>query len=317
MAKSNFYFALSFFLLSVLLFNTGNLRAQEDGELTEEQMEALAKALDNPLTQVWSLAFQNNTGWIENNLVDETKVGNVFSFQPILPIPMGEKTMFFARPVANLITLPRFDPNVPGLFNGSQTEFGDMILGLGVGPRKSEGLLYGLGASFVFPTASSEFFGSGKWQAGPAAILFYLHEKFLIGVLAQQWWSFAGRSNRAETNHASFLCYAIYNLPNKWQLRYNPNIVVDWTLDGDKALVPVGLGVGKLTKIGKLPVKFMLEGQYAVASPNLLAPINTLPIPGAPGIDASLDWMVRFQMNFVIPSPFGDINDILNMNKQG
>ena len=82
---------------------------------------------------------------------------------------------------------------------------------------------------------------------------------------------------------------------------------------GDKVLFPLGLGVGKMTKIGKLPIKLMVEGQYAVAKPNLLAPFNTLPIPGAPGLDAGIDWIARFQINFVVPSPFGDILDILKM----
>ncbi len=296
----------------VLLLPFQGLIAQEK-ELTQAQLDALAQAMDNPLSQLWSLAFQNNTGWINHNVLDDSNVANVFSFQPILPIPLNEDMLLFARPVFNLITIPDFDLNEPDFFDGSDTGFGDIVLGVGVGPQKDDGWLYGLGGSFIFPTASHSDMGSGKWQAGPAGILFYLDKKFLTGVLAQQWWSYAGSSNRSSTNHASFLCYFVYNLENNWQLRYNPNIIVDWKADGDKVLFPIGLGVGKMTKIGKLPVKFMLEGQYAVAKPNLLAPFNTLPIPGTPGLDAGLDWLVRLQVNFVIPSPFGDITKILKM----
>lgn len=284
----------------------------QESELTEAQLEALNRALDNPISQVWSLAFQNNTAWLNANVLDGPKVANVFSFQPILPAPIGDDWLFFARPVFNLVTVPNFIGLEEPYFRSNRTGFGDMIFAAGFGPNKKKGLLWGFGVSAVFPTASFDAIGSGKWQMGPAGILFWLHPKFLIGTLVQQWWSFAGQSDRPETNHASFLTYVIVNLPKKWQLRYNPNITVDWNIkEGKKALFPVGIGVGKLTKLGKLPIKLMVEGQYAVVKPNLLAPLNNLPLPGAPGLDAGLDWILRFQINFVIPSPFGDIYSIL------
>ncbi|OIQ28494.1 MAG: hypothetical protein BM564_08815 [Bacteroidetes bacterium MedPE-SWsnd-G2] len=309
---------LAFFLLAVtlIIFSQNSFAQNDEQDLTPEQMEALAKAMDNPLSQIWSLAFQYNQAWIGNNVLDKSNTGNVLSFQPILPIPINDDLMFFARPVLNLITIPKPDLMSPDFFNGHDTGFGDMIFALGIGPQKSEGLLYGGGASFIFPTSSEPIYGSGKYQVGPALMLFYLKKKFLGGVLAQQWWSFAGHDDREKTNHASFLCYFIYNLENNWQLRYNPNITVDWTADGEKLYLPIGLGVGKLTKLGKMPVKFVLEGQYGLISPNLLAPVGTLPIPGIVNAEASVDWLVRFQVNFVIPNPFGDINKILNMNDQ-
>lgn len=306
----------SVFILGLLMFTLQLSAQNDDQELTPEQMEALAKAMDNPLSQIWSLAFQYNQAWIGNNVLDKSNTANVLSFQPILPIPVNDELMFFARPVLNMITIPKPDLSSPDFFNGHDTGFGDMVFALGIGPQKSEGLLYGGGVSFVFPTSSEPIYGSGKYQVGPALMLFYLKKKFLGGVLAQQWWSFAGHDDREKTNHASFLCYFIYNLENNWQLRYNPNITVDWTADGEKVFLPIGLGVGKLTKLGKMPVKFMVEGQYGLVSPNLLAPVGTLPIPGLGNASANVDWLVRFQVNFVIPNPFGDINKILKMSDE-
>lgn len=303
-------------LVVLILFGTSlTAQAQESKELTPAQMEALAKAMDNPLSQIWSLAFQFNQAWVGNNINDEKLSGNVLSFQPILPIPLGEKTMLFARPVFNMITLPGVNLEGPKFFDDHDTEFGDIILGVGLGPQKDSGFLWGAGMSFIFPTATKDLYGSGKYQMGPAAIAFYLGERFLVGTLAQQWWSFAGDDLREETNHASFLCYFIYNLKNNWQLRYNPNISVDWKNKGNEVLWPLGIGVGKTTKLGKMPVKFMLEGQYAVVRPNIASPLQTLPIPGIVGIEAGMEWLVRAQVNFVIPSPFGDINKILKMDK--
>lgn len=305
-----------YILLLIQVF-TLKVNSQDNGDLSPAQMEALAKAMDNPLSQIWSLAFQFNQAWIGNNVNDEKLSGNVLSFQPILPIPLGEKTMLFARPVFNMITLPdlKFGLDSTPFFDGHQTEFGDIVLGVGLGPQKNSGLLWGAGMTFIFPTASQDIFGSGKYQMGPAAILFYLGERFLVGTLAQHWWSFAGDDLRQDTNHTSFLCYFIYNLENNWQLRYNPNITVDWKNKGDEVMFPLGLGVGKTTKIGKLPIKIMLEGQYAVVRPNLASPLQSIPVPGVVGLDAGIEWLVRAQINFVIPSPFGDINKILNMKE--
>jgi hypothetical protein len=52
----------------------------------------------------------------------------------------------------------------------------------------------------------------------------------------------------------------------------------------------VGLGVGKLFKIGGLPIKFILEGQYAVISPD----------------DFGQEWNIRFTVTPVLPSLIKD-----------
>jgi len=45
------------------------------------------------------------------------------------------------------------------------------------------------------------------------------------------------------------------------------NTLMDWKADDDNKLrLSVALGVGKLSKISGLPIKFILEGQYAMIS---------------------------------------------------
>jgi hypothetical protein len=49
----------------------------------------------------------------------------------------------------------------------------------------------------------------------------------------------------------------------------SPNIMVNWKASGGNAYtVPIGFGVGKLFKFGKLPVKLGLEAQYSVVRPD-------------------------------------------------
>jgi len=45
--------------------------------------------------------------------------------------------------------------------------------------------------------------GEGKYQAGPAAMLFNMGKRWTVGLLAQHWWSYAGDSNRPKTNETN------------------------------------------------------------------------------------------------------------------
>jgi hypothetical protein len=58
-----------------------------------------------------------------------------------------------------------------------------------------------------------------------------------------------------------------YNLPEAWQVGFNPTISYDnKALKNNKWNVPVGLVVAKTTKIGNRPVKFQFGMEYSVVS---------------------------------------------------
>ena len=63
------------------------------------------------------------------------------------------------------------------------------------------------------------------------------------------------------------LYFFIFNLPDAWQIGFNPTISYnDNAGSGNKWNVPVGLIVAKTTKFGKMPVKFQLGFEYSVVS---------------------------------------------------
>jgi hypothetical protein len=63
------------------------------------------------------------------------------------------------------------------------------------------------------------------------------------------------------------LYFFFYNLPNAWQIGFNPMISYDHKASsGNKWNVPVGVTVSKMTKIGDVPVKFQLGVEYSVVS---------------------------------------------------
>ena len=54
----------------------------------------------------------------------------------------------------------------------------------------------------------------------------------------------------------------------QWRVGMSPNVTIDWQASGDKLTFPVGLGLGRLFSIGKLPVQVHLEVDYSVIHPD-------------------------------------------------
>lgn len=111
---------------------------------------------------------------------------------------------------------------------------------------KATGLVWGIGATFVFPTASDPSLGKGKYQAGPTMMLFHLADKWNKGFFIQHWWSYAGHDNRADvivTNSQ----YVLRKSFKRSSLDVDPNIKIDWVERFEKSLtLPFGLSNIKL-----------------------------------------------------------------------
>jgi hypothetical protein len=129
--------------------------------------------------------------------------------------------------------------------------------------------LFGIGPTFIFPTASTSVTGQGKWQVGPAGIAGYLSKKWILAAFVQDWTSFAGDATRPSSHQMNLQPVAAYFLPGGWSIGYSGNILANWTADSkDVWTVPLGVNVGKVWKFGRLPVKISLAGQYMPIHPD-------------------------------------------------
>lgn len=70
------------------------------------------------------------------------------------------------------------------------------------------------------------------------------------------------------------LYYAfVWVFSNGWSVGTNPNMFVDWEApSGNKVAFPVGFQVGKVRKLGILPVKFDVQVQYFPVRPQVGGP---------------------------------------------
>lgn len=266
-------------MLPIVVLLAGSGRAADPAprtapaDPTERSATEINKQLTNPVSDLWSLTFQQNNSVLE---YDTPEHGDEWSsnllFQPVLPIGISENWNLITRPVIPLfVSQPHPNPNDPSRSERS-TAFGDIALLqlVSATPKLAGNWLLGVGPTWVFPSAGSDFTGSGKWQAGPAALGGYLADKWIAGVLFQNWWSFADHDDRRSTNSMNLQPIASYFLRDGWSVGYSGNILADWKANGrgDVWTVPVGVSVSKVVKFGKLPVRLAVGGQYMVVSPD-------------------------------------------------
>ena len=231
------------------------------------------KELSNPISSLWSIAFQQNNYLVDMGPGKGDYWNSNLNFQPVLPIALTGKMNLITRPVITVVnSVPHPDPNQPGSIERT-TSFGDTVLMelLSLSPKISGNWLLGFGPTFIFPTAGSDYAGQGKWQAGPAALVGYLSQKWMVGALYQNWASFGGSGNRDDTDQMNFQPIAAVFLPDGWSIGYSGNILANWKADraGDTWTVPLGLAIGKVQKFGRLPVKLQLAAQYMVHQPDI------------------------------------------------
>lgn len=246
--------------------------ATKGGEGEAASLTELNKQLTNPISSLWSIAFQQNNYMLDMGAGKPDHWNSNLNFQPVLPIALTENWNLITRPVMTLFNSVAHPKTYSPLETERTTAFGDTVLMelLSPSPKLAGNWLLGLGPTFIFPTASSKYTGQGKWQVGPAVIVGYLSEKWIVGALFQNWQSFGGSGDR-RINQMNLQPIAAYFLPNGWSIGYSGNILANWKADkaGDVWTIPLGLSVSKVVKLGQLPVRFALAGQYMVHHPDV------------------------------------------------
>jgi hypothetical protein len=245
----------------------------------EESASELNRKLTNPVSSIWSISNQFNNIELNNG-----QWNNNWNFQPVMPVSLTKDLNLITRPVMpfyNIVpheTAPRQFARDAGL--------GDLTLLELLSPAHSGNWVLGAGPTAIFPTATSHFTGQGKWQLGPSVVVGYLTKEFFIGVFPQQWWSIGGEHGRPDTNQVNLQPIATLFFGEGWSIGYSGNILADWTAPSEDVwTVPVGLGLGKVVKLGRLPVKIQLAVQYMPVHPRI----------------SGQEWNVQLQVTPVIP----------------
>lgn len=247
MRKTAFASALgAVFVIGLLSgFASGPARAQD----------AAAAQANNPIAGTQAVSFQN---LYAGELTGIDRDANQFYFRYAMPFRAfgGQWLMRATLPVNSL----------PDPAGGTNTGVGDLnILAAFTFDTGDPKVSFGIGPQFTLPTASDEAVGAEKWQAGLANVLFNATDPiFQWGYLLTWQASFAGDDDRGYVSLGAFQPFLFYQLGQGWYLR-STGI---WTYDfaGDAYSIPVGLGLGKVTKTERAVVNAFVEPQYSVVT---------------------------------------------------
>ncbi len=244
----------------------------------QQSEEELAKNSQNPISNLISLPFQNNTNF---GIGSNDRTQNVLNIQPVIPVNFG-KWNLISRTIVPLIYQPDLSQQSGGEFG-----LGDINYTGFLSPADSGSVTWGGGPIVSFPTASDDALGSGKWGLGPSVVVITMPGKWVIGALVNNLWSVGGDDDDPDVNAFLFQYFINYNFQKGWYFTTAPIITANWeATSGDKWLIPFGAGGGKITRIGKQPINLSAQVYYNAVHP------DTAPHP---------DWSLRLQAQLLFP----------------
>jgi hypothetical protein len=253
------------------------LAYEGDGIIEEGEDEAgeLARATQNPVADLISVPFQNNTGY---DFGPRDRTQNVLNIQPVLPFSLNDDWNLITRTIFPIVSQPSFargqDRN-----NGT----GDISLSLFLSPVERAGgqLIWGGGPVLLIPTASDDRLGADKWGAGLSAVGLTIWGPIVAGSLFSNVWNLEGNDDFSVFTWQYFVNW---NFDDGWYLSSSPIITANWEEPHDAWTVPFGGGFGKVHRFGKLPVNLSFQAFYNVEKPEF-----------------GPDWSTRFQVQLLFP----------------
>jgi hypothetical protein len=245
----------------------------------ELSTEELAKLAQNPVGNLISVPFQNNTNFNYGPL-DRTQ--NVLNIQPVYPIHLNDEWNIITRTIFPLLWQPALYEGQGSTFGLSDTQFSAFL-----SPAQPKGLIWGVGAIAQLPTHTNDVLGNDRWGVGPTAVILKIEHgsPWVYGVLANNIWSVSGSNSSPPINQMLVQPFLNYNFKGGAYLTSAPIITANWQAASDDTwTVPLGGGVGKIFHLGKLPVNSQISAYYNVETPTY-----------------GPDWQLRVQVQLMFP----------------
>ena len=289
--KLNFITHGIFTTIAIALLNVTSVSFAEEQQtdsnaITPEKSAGtgnLSDAAQNPIGAMYSLPIKFSADFGAPN-----GSAQFLNIQPVIPVTIGDWN-FINRIILPLINTNGQIEGTPSIPSGTPGNgalgLGDINYSLFVSPAKPGKVIWGVGPSITFPSATDSQLGSGKWSAGPTVVLLTQPKPWTIGILGRQLWSFAGQSNRKDVNQFLMEPFINYNLTDGWYLLTDMILTANWNEDpGQQWTVPIGGGVGKLMNIGGQAINTKLEVYYNAVRP-----------------DNAPTWSLGFTLQFMFP----------------
>ena len=198
----------------------------------------------------------------------------------MIPIQLNPSWNLITRTILPVISQPGLAPGDDRTNGLGDTQFTTFL-----SPAATQGLIWGVGPIAQLPTNTSDALGNDRWGLGPSAVALRITGPWVVGALVNNVWSVGSSGGSPSYNNFLLQPFVNYNLPDGLYLSSAPIITADWLADSaDRWTVPIGGGVGKIVRVGRLPVNIQAEGFYNVLTPEL-----------------GPDWTLRLQVQLLFP----------------
>jgi hypothetical protein len=243
-----------------------------------EDSPEIAKQAQNPIASVISVPFQNSATF---GVGEYSRPQDSLLIEPVVPFRLTSDWNVITRTIIPVIAQPTLAPGV-----GNVDGLGDVQLSLYMSPVKAfHGLIWGLGPSFSFATATDRSLGTGKDSAGLSTALLTIQGPWLVGVLITDVASIGGQEDRKSVHQFLMQPFVDYNFSHGWYLASSPIMTANWkAAAGNKWTVPVGGGGGRVVRIGHRAINAYVQAFDDVVRPH-----------------QGGTWTLRLQMQLLFP----------------
>jgi len=260
-------------------------KAEQDKQTKKEKIKELAIQVQNPVSDLVRFGFTNVMAF---GAAPNNSNINIFNLNASTTRKFGQWAIL-NRLVVPLVYLPASVPDALSGDSGKSFGLGDIEYTAFFARDESKRALKsigGIGPTFIFPTATDDRMGLGKWSIGPTLALVRMPDPWVHGVVLRNLWSFAGDSDRLKVNVFVIRPFVNYNFDNGWYLTSTPGIFANWEADGrNRWTVPIGGGIGKVMFRGERhPVDLKLQSFYFIEKP-----------------DNAPDWSLNIEFRILFP----------------
>lgn len=262
-------------LLATTLVVPPHARAQQADD------QQLAKQLSNPVADLVSIPLQFN--W-ENGVGPDEDLRFIMNFQPVVPFTLSESWNLIGRWIMPYVSQPVLGPGLE-----PASGFGDIVASAFFSPAKSTQLTWGIGPVLTLPMTTNPLLGSGKWSAGPTAVVLKQSGPWTYGALVNHVWSFAntGDVDRADVNQTFIQPFLARTSASAVTFTLQSETTANWeAASGEEWTIPINFLISKVTKLGPFPFSVAGGAGVFVEQP-----------AGGP------EWKLRTAFTLILPRP--------------
>jgi hypothetical protein len=242
--------------------------------------------MTNPLSELQLVSLQ----WNHNRGLGVNQAGTdqTLQFGPRFKTDVSENWNAITRIKVNGVKVQ----NVNGINNA------------GMGPTQIETFftqksdktgVWGAGPFIQAPAGQSGDFGSRQWGGGIRAVFVAKPKPWTFGLLTYQSWNMGGPAgagtfrspSTGTTNEFSAWPFMAFVTEDAWV--YSLDSESSYNYDARRTINPINAGIGKVVRIGDVPVEFSVGARYIASGYPA-----TLQYPGTPR-----GWGARAQLTFV------------------